>query len=337
MDGYSRGSDVPWTVEGKGFAKLRSMSGTPLLALRGDGSGVLFATRFHSGSRSPDMCTIMRCDTRRPWLITRRMTFFTQEEIRHYLPSHGTRDAPVVVSTPRWSSTWIGHLSRLLIVALVIAAIVFLAVQWHPAFAAAFIAAPFVWMFAPSIGPVRIDSLAQLPLHPGNIVEYAERRLAGEHPESLEERPHRVLVLDRIASIRAMYGKHKLDVVYRIDNPAFFDPAAPHTAKFLAALVRAEDMNEDMPLSELEDAAGELELLFALAKRHAETVGVAHLPKEKRDDAKRAAKVARLAREAATDGERDAAITQLNRVLTSLALYYLPPINDVKALENPRG
>lgn len=67
-----------------------------------------------------------------------------------------------------------------------------------------------------------------------------------------------------------------------------------------------------------------MELAFETARAHAETVGLAHLPQQARDHARRAAGAARLARAAATEAERAAAQDQVVRILRSLALYYLP-------------
>ena len=156
------------------------------------------------------------------------------------------------------------------------------------------------------------------------------------HPETLEEVPHREQVLERIAGIRAEYGELKLDIVTRIDHPALFDGAAQPTARFLSALVQADGVTVDTPVKELEAVASRLEVTFEVAKDHARTVGIAHLPEEHRDDARRASKVARLAQESPNEGERRAAMEQLNRILESMALYYMPDVDEVRAIEAPR-
>jgi hypothetical protein len=180
---------------------------------------------------------------------------------------------------------------------------------------------------------VRVRSLQQLPLSSTNVVGYATQRLSGAHPEELEAQPHRDRVVARIDAIRAEYGQLQSDIVERIDHPALFDSAAPTTARFLAALVQAEDRADRLPLDELESLASKLEVTFEVAKAHARVVGLQHLPRGKRDDARRAGKAARLAREASTDGERRAATTQLRRILDSLALYYLPDVSDRLEIE----
>ena len=67
-----------------------------------------------------------------------------------------------------------------------------------------------------------------------------------------------------------------------------------------------------------------LRLAFVLARQHAERVGIRHAAPEFRDGLRRAVKAARLVVGAGTEGERDAALGQLQRILDSLALYYLP-------------
>lgn len=117
--------------------------------------------------------------------------------------------------------------------------------------------------------------------------------------------------------IRGEYGRLRGDLIYRVECPALFDPVVPRTAAFERALVEFDDD----PSSERADR---VELAFVLARQHAERVGIRHAAPEFRDGLRRAVKAARLVVGAGTEGERDAAIGQLQRILDSLALYYLP-------------
>lgn len=310
-------------------AKVSEHDRQPLLALRGDGTGVLFIARRYEG-RGLEWRVITRCDTRRPWLTTRHITFLNGQ-IGAYLPdSRG--EGPDILSAPGWRPpdwSWVTRILPILAVFGFFTAVAGLDV----AFGFALFLIPLMYPFLPSFGTVEVDSLAQLPLDATNVVEYAEKRASGIHPETLEEMPHRERIRERIATIRERYGALKLDIVYRIEHPALFDPQAEHTARFQSALVRAEDLDDSAPVQALEKIASELEILFSVAKRHAEAVGIAHLPPQKREDGRRAAKVARLSKDAGSEGERAAALVQLNRVLASLSLHYLPAVKDVRAIE----
>lgn len=125
------------------------------------------------------------------------------------------------------------------------------------------------------------------------------------------------------------------DIIARIDQPAFFDASVPSTSRFLAAMVAAQDITGNTTIDELQRLAARLEVTFEVAKAHAYTVGIDHLAQHQRDDARRASKVARLAASASNQGERRAAIAQLNRILAELGLYYLPQVGD--RLEIERG
>lgn len=141
--------------------------------------------------------------------------------------------------------------------------------------------------------------------------------------------------LDRIDDVREEYGQLKLDIVYHIDNPALFDGDCPTTAQFLAALWEADHLREGAATSTVEALASKIEVAYAVAREHAERVGLQHLPKDKRAEGRRASKAARLVTAGATEGERAAARTQLRSILESLALYYLPSVEEVRALEAP--
>jgi len=122
-------------------------------------------------------------------------------------------------------------------------------------------------------------------------------------------------------------------MAYRIECSALFDPKVPATAVFEEALVAFEDVTDLTPTDEFDALATEVELAFNVAQANAERIGLSHLPEDKRADARRAGKAAHLAAGAATEGERQASLAQVKRILDSLALYYLPTIREKPALE----
>lgn len=127
----------------------------------------------------------------------------------------------------------------------------------------------------------------------------------------------------------------RIDLVYRIEQPALFDPGAPTTAAFEEALAAfAADDQSDVP--RLEELAARVELAFKVAVEHAERTGLRHVPAAERGDVRRAAKAARLAVGATTPGEREASLAQVRRILDSVALYYLPSsVDEAMALQPP--
>ncbi|MCB0887135.1 MAG: hypothetical protein KDB41_10210 [Propionibacteriaceae bacterium] len=129
---------------------------------------------------------------------------------------------------------------------------------------------------------------------------------------------------ERVAEVRAVYGRMLADVAYRIENAALFDSAVETTRQFETALAMWSDVAPTTPDDEVRRRAAMVALTFDTARAHAETVGLAHLPQQARDRARRAAGAARLARAATTDAEQAAAQDQVVRILRSLALYYLP-------------
>lgn len=131
----------------------------------------------------------------------------------------------------------------------------------------------------------------------------------------------------RVADVRAMYGRMLSDVAYRIENSAMFDSAVPTTDQFERALALWASVTEASPVADVLRLAGAVKVTFDTARAHAETIGLAHLPEEARADGRRAASAARLAANAGTPGERAAAWEQVNRILGSLALYYLPDVS----------
>lgn len=189
------------------------------------------------------------------------------------------------------------------------------------------------WQGRRSRQPARVLAAGRLALDGPDLVEYARARLAGERPGSSADRLEEATA--RVADIREEFGALTSDIVYRIDHPALFDTAVPTTGQFHAALMRFDDAHS-LPISAVEDLAADVEVAYSLARDHAETIGQAHLPEAARDGARRAAKAARLAAGAATEHERAASLAQVQRILESLALYYLPTIDSATmAIEPP--
>ncbi|HJE51474.1 MAG TPA: hypothetical protein K8V15_05780 [Tessaracoccus flavescens] len=146
----------------------------------------------------------------------------------------------------------------------------------------------------------------------------------------------RALAFERVGAIRADYLERREDIAYRIESSALFDPAVPATAAFEAALVAFDDVRDDTPLDDVDALASEVELTFNTAQANAERLGFSHLPEEARDGARRAGKAARLAAGATTEGERVASLNHAKRILDSLAIYYLPTLDERLAIEAPR-
>ncbi|RRD48519.1 hypothetical protein [Arachnia propionica] len=121
----------------------------------------------------------------------------------------------------------------------------------------------------------------------------------------------------QVQRIREEYGRLRSDLLFRLESPALFDPAVPTTAAFEAALVEFSET----PSAEV---AARVEVRFEVARQHAVRVGLRHVEPGLRDEVARAGKVARLVLGAGSVGEREAALVQLQRILDSLALYYLP-------------
>ena len=183
-------------------------------------------------------------------------------------------------------------------------------------------AAAITWSLLRRRRPTRIRTAGDLRLDSSNLVDYAIARRLGERPEALTDDQRRGRITARMDAVRAEYGRLSADIVYRIEASALFDPASAPTKSFEVALVRAD--TEAGSLEDLDELATELEIAFSVARDHAETVGIGHLPATAREDARRASKAARLASRAATEGEREAALAQVVRILDALALHYLP-------------
>lgn len=154
---------------------------------------------------------------------------------------------------------------------------------------------------------------------PGVALEPPSPALAPDAEEALEREAR-----DDVATVKEQYGALLSDVAYRIECAALFDVAVPLTKQFNLALTAWDDEERRAGGRRLAELAREVELTFATARDHAETVGMRHLPAAARREAELAAKAARLAQSAENEGERAAAIAQATRLLQSLALYYLP-------------
>lgn len=147
----------------------------------------------------------------------------------------------------------------------------------------------------------------------------------------LDERPALKQAERHVADVKETYGRLLIDVIYRIENPALFDAAVPTTAEFTSALI-AWDNREGLNPAEISTLAAEVERTFAVAKAHAETVGMAHLG-EARGQAETALKAFRVTQDkAASPAEKKAALDRAIAVLDSLMLYYLPRPTEVEAL-----
>lgn len=181
-----------------------------------------------------------------------------------------------------------------------------------------------------------IATSGRLHLDGTNILEYAEARVRGERPEPPTNTARREAIRARAATVIDDHAARRSDVAYRIENSALFDASVPTTHALEVAMVRWEAEAGSASLEELDDLASELEIAYAVARDHAETVGFGHLPGAKEADARRAAKAARLAASATSEGERLAAQQQVVRILESLALHYLPTA-EAKRLALPRG
>ncbi|MDO5677693.1 MAG: hypothetical protein Q4G35_09345 [Propionibacteriaceae bacterium] len=186
--------------------------------------------------------------------------------------------------------------------------------------------------------PAVIATAGSLHLDGSNLLEYVRARLRGERPETQLSEVRREAILDRAQAVVDEYTALKLDVAYRIENSALFDPAVPTTQALEVALVRWQNEADLLAMKELDALASEVEIAYAVARDHAETVGFSHLPGAKEADARRAAKAARLAERASSEGERIAAQEQVVRILESLALHYLPAaLAGRKEISPPSG
>lgn len=134
----------------------------------------------------------------------------------------------------------------------------------------------------------------------------------------------RAAAIDRVAEIRALYGRLVADIAYRIENSALFDSTVSTTQQFETALALWSDVTRSTSDEEVARRSAVVAVAFKTARSHAETVGLAHLPTTARDSARRAAGAARLASSSHSEAERDAAQSRVVSILSSLALHCLP-------------
>lgn len=127
-----------------------------------------------------------------------------------------------------------------------------------------------------------------------------------------------------VDGIRAQYGSALADIAYRIENSALFDSTVPTTRQFETALALFSDVTDRTNDDEVVRRSAVVALAFRTARSHAETVGLAHLPRTAHDSARRAAGAARLARSSTSGAEREAAELRVARILGSLSLDCLP-------------
>lgn len=131
----------------------------------------------------------------------------------------------------------------------------------------------------------------------------------------------------RVSDVRASYGELLIDIAYRIENSAMFDSSVAPTRRFEDALAAWDDVTEATPVDVIVRRGAMVKITFDAARANAETLGFGHLPATARDDARRAAGAARLAAGSDSVQERAAAWRQVNTILSSLSLYYLPTID----------
>ncbi len=141
----------------------------------------------------------------------------------------------------------------------------------------------------------------------------------------------------RVDAVKETYGALLSDIAYRIENSALFDNAVPESKEFQLHLMRWQDQEAHLDGADLEQAqehrldgaaldalAREVALAFDTARANAERLGLSHLPLTARRTARQAIKAAALARDSSTEGERAAAREKVAKLLSRLALYYLP-------------
>lgn len=186
--------------------------------------------------------------------------------------------------------------------------------------------------------PTHVELLGEPPITSHEILEHVlalERGVDWQPDEPARTGERRLAdARARVSAIRHAYGAMRTDLVYRIEQPALFDPGVPTTAAFEEALA-AFTGGDGTDLLRLEELAARVEVSFNVAVQHAERKGLSHIPPDNRADVRRAAKAARLAVGAGTDGERQASLAKVRRILDTVALYYLPSTDEALALEPP--
>lgn len=254
-----------------------------------------------------------------------------QEMLKGRLDAHTVMVIPRIARVPEEKGRWFAYFFAGLGTALVLATAL---AGLHGA-VVLFIAtgaALATWRALQQRPTRRVLVAGQGPLTLQEAVEYGRRRAAGERPELDRLAGRQQSAEERVELVRAEYGRQKIDIVTRVEQPALFDEAAPTTASFLQALIAYD---EAQTLQERERAAADVEMSYSMAVDHAAAVGINHLPAEAREAGRRAAKAARLAERATSHGEREASLFQVKRILESLALYYMPRLNERLAIEHP--
>ncbi len=149
------------------------------------------------------------------------------------------------------------------------------------------------------------------------------------------------IVLDsaeQVDAVKEEYGQLLGDVAYRVEYPALFDAGEPHTERLTLALFRWDSTHLHLEAAEQAELAAVVQDAFLTARRHAEKVGMKHLPEAVRDDAGRALRAIRLSRDArATRAERRSALNAAIDILDDLALYYLPSPEETRSALNGNG
>lgn len=233
--------------------------------------------------------------------------YVEQAEPLHRLHNPRFMLLPGVV-VPRHTEAW--HLISLLVALTVLGATVWLrdGVVFTLGFLAALLGVPVV---ARALTPPRVPGQEKLGVTASNIHAYALAVERGELWRGALPAGAPVRPVAQVERIRQEYAQLRSDLIYRLENPALFDPAVPTTAAFETALVEFAD-------SPTSQAADVVEIRFQVARQHAERAGLRHVAPAHRDDVARAVKIARLAQDASSPGERAAALAQLQRVLESL-------------------
>ncbi len=150
--------------------------------------------------------------------------------------------------------------------------------------------------------------------------------------ELLEDRPGAALATRRVEEVKERYGELLSDIVYRIENPALFDPAVATTGAFTNALIQWDNSQATMAPSERSTLAARVSMAFDTARHHAELVGLEHIDPDARPQVARAAKAARLSVSSRSKAESRAALKQAIGILQSLRLYYLPSAAEAEAI-----
>lgn len=134
-----------------------------------------------------------------------------------------------------------------------------------------------------------------------------------------------------IDDVKAEYGRLLSDLVYRLENPALFDPNEPLTQAFTVALLQWDNNEGIVERDELRELARRVRTTFEVARENAERIGINHVPASARDKATTALKAARLASDqAASEQERATALNRAVAILNELALYFLPSGTDAR-------